>query len=348
MDIDSALLLLFLFLGIFISFLSALISNISLEKLNELSEIGYIEIDNLSKLKHNFDDKNSAFYILETVLYVISISIIDSKFLQFNGFFHLNIVYLILSFIFILILRAFFYALGIRLADSLAPFFLPLLAIVNLVNQPFISLIIWMNKTIGGKSISEASREEINALVESAMEDGSLDADEYKLLKNIMDFKEVYVTDVMTPRTVVFSLDADKTIGEVINLPEIKHFSRIPIWEGDSLDEGVIGYILTKDILYSALNNKMDKKLKDLVRKIYFIPDNVELNNALEQFLEKRQHLFIVVDEYGGVDGLITMEDVMETILGAEIVDEADRVVDLRKLAKQRRDSRVASITGEA
>lgn len=347
MDTDSFLFLIFVLFGIFISFLSAVISNLSQDKLSELSENGFKDFEVLSKLKHRFDDKSSSFFMLEIICYFIAITIFNSKFSISNNILQLNSLYLIVAFVLTLSIRTFVYALGIRLADSVALFFLPILSILSMINQPMINLILFFNRTIGGKSVVEASREEINALVESAHEDGSLDTDEYKLLKNIMDFKEVFVSDVMTPRTVVFSIDANKTIGDVINLPEIKHYSRIPIWEGESLDEEVVGYILTKDILYSALNNKMDKKLKDLNRKVYFIPDNVELNNALEQFLEKRQHLFIVVDEYGGVDGLITMEDVMETILGVEIVDEADRVVDLRKLAKQRRDSRVASIVGD-
>ncbi len=347
MDIASLLAIIFVVFGIFISFLTAIISNLSQDKLNELTEKKYNKIESLSKLKHRFDEKSSALYILEFVSYFISIFFLNYNLFQYHILMQYEFLYVILFFIITLFLRTFFFALGMRLADSLSSTFLPIISFLNYFNQPFFNAILKINKFIGGKSNLEASRDEINALVESAHEEGSLDTDEYRLLKNIMDFKDVYVSDVMTPRTVVFSLNSEKTIGDVINLSEIKQYSRIPIWSGDSLDEEVVGYILTKDILYSALNNKMDKKIKDLSRKIYFIPDNVELNNALEQFLEKRQHLFIVVDEYGGVDGLLTMEDVMETILGVEIVDEADRVVDLRKLAKQRRDSRVASIVND-
>jgi CBS domain containing-hemolysin-like protein len=101
---------------------------------------------------------------------------------------------------------------------------------------------------------------------------------------------------------------------------------------------------LTKDVLRAALAGRHAVELGKLKREVHFIPENVSLDQALEQFLQRRQHLFMVVDEYGGVEGLIAMEDVMETMLGAEIVDEADHVIDLRALAKQRRDARVAQL----
>jgi CBS domain containing-hemolysin-like protein len=96
--------------------------------------------------------------------------------------------------------------------------------------------------------------------------------------------------------------------------------------------------------LYAALKGNSSKKLRDFSREVYIIPENAELDKALDQFLQRKQHIAIVVDEYGGVEGLLTMEDVMETILGVEIVDEADKVVDLRLVAKERRDKRIAGM----
>jgi CBS domain containing-hemolysin-like protein len=156
-----------------------------------------------------------------------------------------------------------------------------------------------------------------------------------------MTFSDVLVMDVMTPRTVVFSLNADKTIGEVISNNGLQTFSRFPIWEGETIDDKIVGYVLSKDVFHEALNGNKDKKLKDFARDVYIIPETADLSVALEKFLKRRQHLFIAVDEYGGVSGLITMEDVLETILGVEILDEADKITDLRKLAVEKRDNRV-------
>jgi CBS domain containing-hemolysin-like protein len=197
------------------------------------------------------------------------------------------------------------------------------------------------------RNLSDATREELDAMLENSHDEGSLDSDEYRILKNMMKFGSVLVSDVMTPRTVICSLDADSIIGEVIDLQEIKMYSRLPVWSGKSLDDETIGYVLSKDILLDAIKGNHNKKISELSRQVYFIPENAPLDSALDSFLQRRQHLFIVVDEYGGVEGLLTMEDVLETILGVEIVDEADKVIDLRLYAKQLRDKRVASLQGK-
>jgi CBS domain containing-hemolysin-like protein len=147
----------------------------------------------------------------------------------------------------------------------------------------------------------------------------------------------------MTPRLVVFSLPSDTPVAEAIKEPELQMYSRFPVYDNESLDS-VSGYVMTKDVLRAALAGRNAVALSKLKRDVDFIPENVSLDQALEQFLQKKQHLFMVVDEYGGVEGLLTMEDVMESVLGVEIVDEADHVVDLRAVAKQRRDARIAAL----
>jgi CBS domain containing-hemolysin-like protein len=184
-------------------------------------------------------------------------------------------------------------------------------------------------------------REEFDALVDTAREEGTLDDGEYRIFKSIMNFSEIRVADIMTPRSVVFSVQSTMTVEQVALLPELQMYSRFPVWEGDSTD-GIIGYALTKDVLRAALDGRRNRTMDRLARQANFIPDNATLEKALEQFLQGRMHMFIVVDEYGGIEGLVTMEDVLETMLGTEIVDEADRIVDLRELAKSRRDKRVA------
>ncbi len=192
----------------------------------------------------------------------------------------------------------------------------------------------------------EEAREELEALVETAREEGALDPGEYRIMTNIMQLSSIDVQDVMTPRTVVFGLPATMTVEEALRQPELQMYSRLPVYEGTDPDS-VIGYVVTKDILRAALAGRKTAEVGKLKRTVHFVPENISLERALEQFLQHRQHMFMVVDEHGGVEGLITMEDVMETMLGAEIVDEADHVVDLRQLAKQRRDARIAQREAE-
>jgi len=187
----------------------------------------------------------------------------------------------------------------------------------------------------------EQVAEELSAIMEEAVEEGTLEAGEVRILQNIMRVREVHVEDVMTPRNVIAGLPAEMPISQAASLMELQTYSRLPVWEGSSMDN-IIGYVLSRDVLVAALRGNGNHPVRSLLRPVVFIPENVSLDRALEEFLQRRQHLFIVVDEYGGVEGLLTLEDVLETILGAEIVDEADRVVDLRQLAQQRRDRRIA------
>jgi|GEM_PF-608827 len=284
-----------------------------------------------------YQDKVNPFSQLEATAYILGISILGfgSSLLLWE-----YIALLALLLVTLMFMRSVIYGLGSRFANKLFTKVYPIISVLAATTLPVSAVLAKIRSAIGGNGLTEDSREEIETLVDSAKEEGSLEDSEYRLLKNIMGFSEVLVSDVMTPRTVVFSLPEETTVGESIKIKEIKNYSRIPVYSGLSLDEGVKGYVTARDILAAYAEGETDKQLSTFSRKIHFIPDNLELSRALEQFLLTQQHMYIVVDEYGGVDGLITMEDVLETILGVEIVDEADTITDLRKLAKKTRDYR--------
>ncbi len=344
MELIILLLFILILIGSFGGFLSAVLSSLSQDRLNKII-LGDAKRDRtLHKLKLHFEDTHISFELFEMLFYTIAAVITGSILHDISN----NSLYMLITtlafFILTIIIRSFIHSLGIRFADGLALKLTPSMALINTICEPLAYVLKSLRTKIGGEDGEDVSRDEIAALVDSAREEGSLDADEHRIFKNIIHFSNVYVSDVMTPRTVIFSCNADKTVEEASRLPELKMYSRFPIWEGESLDDGVVGYVMSKDIFLAALEGKTSQKLRQLAREVYIIPENSELDNALDRFLDRRQHLFIVVDEYGGVEGLITMEDVLETILGVEIVDEADKVIDLRELAKKRRDERVARL----
>lgn len=338
------LLMLLSLLAFFTAFMSAIISGITLEDIMLISESDPKRGERLQKLKNMNDTGTNPFLIIEILFYTFAAIITGAFVVTFTGGWSYLVWAGLILFFCTLIVRTTFYFLGSYFAFFLARKLYPVISFLSIISRPFTRIFLYFHNRFYGHEGNEAKREEINALLESSHEEGSIDSGEYRILKNMMKFGEVLVSDVMTPRTVMFTCEADMTVGEVINTPEMQMYSRIPVWEGDSLDNGVIGYVLSKDLLHMALKGHADLKLRDLVRQVYFIPENAELDNALDLFLQKRQHIFVVVDEYGGVEGLLTMEDVLETMLGVEIVDEADRVIDLRLFAKQRRDKRIASI----
>lgn len=230
---------------------------------------------------------------------------------------------------------------GARYASHLLSLTSMMLVAVHTIAFPFVVGHRMLMTLTQHQSDEEEAREELEAFVESARDEGALDAGEYRIMTNIMQLSSIVVADVMTPRTVVFGMPGTITIEEALTKPELQMYSRFPVYEGTDPD-GVVGYVIAKDVLRAALAGRKTTEIGKLKRHVHFIPENITLERALEQFLQQRQHMFMVVDEHGGVEGLLTMEDVMETMLGAEIVDEADHVVDLRQLAKQRRDARIA------
>jgi CBS domain containing-hemolysin-like protein len=337
--------ILFLILGIASPFLSGIINYLSQDKLREIIETNYKEAQRLRNLKSGFDYDLNPFLIVELLCYLLSGSFLTLYGMDYFLNYYTMIFNTILLAIIIICMRTIFQSIGIRLADNLAVKFSGLIWFYYILAKPFTLILNPIKVSIEGAKDAEESRDEISELVETAREEGALDVGEYRILKNIMNFSEVLVSDVMTPRTVIFSCEADKTVAEIIDYPELQMYSRFPIWEGESVDDGIIGYVMSKDVLLAALKGKANTKIRDFSREVYFIPESAELDTALERFLNRRQHIFVVVDEYGGVEGLLTMEDVLETILGVEILDEVDKVADLRQLAKQRRDSRIASLS---
>jgi len=187
------------------------------------------------------------------------------------------------------------------------------------------------------------SRGELSAVIAVATREGVITTDESRLIDNLLRFERIRVEDVMTPRTVAFMLPADSTVAELMAEPEAEVFSRIPLYRGDR--DGVIGYVLQRDVLRAAARDcDPATPLERFVRPVPFIPEIISVGQALRQILERREPIAMVTDEHGGIAGLVTLEDLTETILGAEIVDESDRVADLRKAALRLRDARVERV----
>jgi len=177
------------------------------------------------------------------------------------------------------------------------------------------------------------SREEFTAMAELGEEEGVFEEKESRILRNLFRFNSLRVRDVMTPRTVVFDLREDKTIGEVVSEHDEFRFSRIPVY-GSNRDN-INGYVLKDEMLLRAAQEELDVQLKDLSREMLVVRETLPLPDLLERLLDRLEHIALVVDEYGGMAGIVSMEDVVETLLGMEIVDEADSVEDMQALARQ-------------
>jgi CBS domain containing-hemolysin-like protein len=178
------------------------------------------------------------------------------------------------------------------------------------------------------------SREEFSAMADVGFEEGVFEEGESNIFKNLIRFRSLRVKDIMTPRIVVVKFQEDQTIKEILDNKDELRVSRMPVFGDD--DEDITGYVLKNDLYYNLSEDNGDKKLKEIKREVLIVPETISLKTLFERLLEKQEHIAVVVDEYGGLSGVVTMEDVVETLLGMEIVDEIDAIEDMQKLARQK------------
>ncbi|MGB8222167.1 MAG: hemolysin family protein [Polyangiales bacterium] len=192
------------------------------------------------------------------------------------------------------------------------------------------------------RGTEKLSREEFAALARVGQEQGVFDESEMRILRNLFRFGSLRTSDIMTPRTVMFSLEENTTVRDAMANRGSMTFSRIPIWKGTP--DHVTGYILKDQLLLRAARNELDEPIRAFAREALMVPDTVPLPALFERLLDDREHIAVVVDEYGGVDGVVSMEDVLETLIGLEIVDEMDSVKDMRAMARAKWEARAKHI----
>jgi len=184
-----------------------------------------------------------------------------------------------------------------------------------------------------GKKVHVFNREEFVAMASLGEETGHLKRDESRILKNLFQLESLRAKDIMTPRTVMQALPQDLTVTQALDQGVSTAFSRFPL-HGRSIDD-VTGFVLKNDLLLAKAKAEGDVALASLRRDIETIAETMPLSDLLELFLGHRQHIALVVDEYGGTAGLVTLEDAVETLLGMEIVDEGDKAADMQTLARK-------------
>ncbi|MGB5681169.1 MAG: hemolysin family protein [Polyangiales bacterium] len=220
------------------------------------------------------------------------------------------------------------------------------LPIMILVLSPFVRLSEAITRTLKRRRVAQTfSREEFAALARVGEEQGIFDESEMRILRNLFHFGSLRTRDIMTPRTVVFSLEENTTVRDAVAARGSMIFSRIPIWKGTP--DQVTGYVLKDQLLLRAARDQLDAPLSSFAREALMVPDTIALPSLFEKLLDNREHIAVVVDEYGGVDGVVTMEDVLETLIGLEIVDEMDSVQDMRAMARSKWEHRAKHIEND-
>ena len=317
------------------SLCEAVLHSVSVSQVEMLKKNGHSAAEYMQTLKADIDEPSTAILTLNTIANTMGAAVAGATFAKLYGDDNL----LLFSSSFTLVILIFSEILpktiGVNYAPRLAPGVARLLRVIILVLRPIVWLCRAIPRLLPKRSEEAVSAEEVQTIAALSRESGDLEEHEKKVINNIVNLKSKMVRQVMTPRTVTFSLNEHMTVeSAIIKLTELSVHSRIPVYNRNP--NNVTGIVMRKDILQAAAIGKSKLAVAKFKQPAHFVPETARLNRILVDFFDRRQHLFVVVDEYGTMTGIISMEDILEEIVGREIVDESDKAKDMRELARTR------------
>lgn len=342
-----ALLGFYLFLAIGVSFLCSILEaallSITPAHIAVLNERGSRTGKRLRRLKRDIDQPLSAILSLNTVAHTFGAAGVGAQAQVIFGQAWLTLASAIVTLLILVFSEIIPKTLGATHAKPLAGFTASACIVLIYLTWPLVQLSKQITRWLAhDKSAPTVSREEFRVLAQAGSREGVFEEEESNIFLNLIRFSAIRVEDIMTPRVVVVMMRSDQTVSEIMDSSRGMSFSRFPVY-GDS-DEDIRGYVLKTDIMLAQAEGRGDTPLDELKREVLFIPEFISLQSLFSQLLSRQDHFAVVVDEYGGLAGVVTMEDVLETLLGMEIVDESDTVEDLRHAAREQWKTRARKL----
>lgn len=329
----------YLFLALFISFLCSIMESVLLSTPQSFLIVkrdkGYHWAKSFIDLKINIDKPLSAILSMNTVAHTIGAAGVGAQAVKVFGEASFGVVSAVLTVMILVFTEIIPKTIGARYWRNLSKSTYFIIKAMIFITYPLVIMSALITKLISSnKNEQTTSREEIAALAKIGADEGLFSEKESKILQNILKLKNIKVTEILTPRVVVAVADEDMLLHEFLKEKDFLKFSRIPIYSGN--DENITGYVFRQEVFEKLAEDKHQLKLKDIKREILVFPDSMVLFSLWEKLLEKKEHIALIVDQYGGLDGIVTMEDIIETLLGLEIVDEKDTITDMQKYARER------------
>ena len=333
------LLILYFSLAVVISFVCSVLESVLLSV--NMPYISVLEKENpkaaglLKDHKTNISKSISSILILNTIANTLGAAAVGAQAETIFGSSAVFYVSAVLTFAILFFSEIIPKTIGAVYWKELAPLAAYLIRFFIWITYPIILMTLFITNRINdGKDTFSLTREE---LLESALQsegEGVLDEQESDVIENILMLDTIKIHEILTPRTVIFALDGNRTIKDIVeNEPAIFKFSRVPVYDEDI--ENITGIVLTKKIFQQALEDD-SITLHSIQKDIYKINENIPVSMALDLFIKKKDHMFLVLDSYDQTEGIVTLEDCVETILGVEIVDESDSHADMREVAKHK------------
>ena len=333
------LLLFYLFLALVVSFLCSIMEAVLLSTPQSFLIVKYENGNAWAKLfvdlKTNIDKPLSAILSLNTVAHTVGAAGVGAQAVKVFGEASFGIISAILTILILVITEIIPKTIGARYRRNLAMISSRIIKVMIIITYPLVIMSAVITKLISKKKQEQTtSREEIAALANIGADEGIFSNKEHKIIQNLLRLKNVKVTGIMTPRVVVAVADEKLSLEDFFKNKDYLKFSRIPIYSEN--DENITGYVFRQEVFEKLAEDQHDLKLKDVKREIVVVPNSIRLFALWEKLLEEKEHIALIVDEYGGLDGIVTMEDIIETMLGLEIIDETDTIVDMQKYARDR------------
>lgn len=298
----------------------------------------------LKKLRDNLDRPLSAILTANTIAHTVGAAGVGAQATFLFGSAYLGVTSAVLTFLILVFSEIIPKTLGATYWKQLAPVMGILISWLTALLLP----LVWLSEKLtrllsrSGVSAYTFSRDEMMAMAKIGKEEGLLNVKELKIVTNLMKLHRLSVRDIMTPRPVIFSVPENMSVQNFFTAHSEKPFSRIPVY-GQNTDD-IKGYALKYDLLTAQAKDDFDRRLSEFKRDFLIVPDRLAASDLYDRLMYEKSHIALVVDEYGTVQGLVTLEDVVETLIGLEITDESDKVEDMQALAHKRWRKRMEAI----
>ncbi len=287
----------------------------------------------LVKVKHHLDESLSSILILNTFAHTMGAAGVGSQALQVFGPEWETLIAVLLTLVILYFSEIIPKTLGATFWQQLAiPSAFVISLLVKLV-YPLVWLSTRLTRLFSRHKDNEITREEIIALASLSYKEGSLISQENTYLSNLLSLRDTKTEEILTPRTVVHMLDESSTVAQALNIAETRQFSRFPVYSDNT--DNIVGKVFLVDLFEAAYHGKGDNPIREFTQPVLHVSEKLSVQKLLDMFIKQRAHLFLVEDEFGQMVGIVTLEDAIETLLGQEIVDERDTVVDMQELAKK-------------
>lgn len=332
----------------FCSVAEAVLLSVSPSFIASLKEKGKPSANLLERLKSNVDRPLAAILTLNTVAHTVGAAGVGAEAAKIWGMEHsgghaVGWASAVMTLVILVFSEIIPKTIGAVYWRSLA---VPIAIMVNWMIKILYPLVILSEKLTqligGGERHGVVTRSEVAAMAAISAQGGYLEESESRIVANLFNLRDLVAENVMTPRTVIRAFPESMTVQQVVEQQPTIAVSRIPVY-GRDIDD-ITGFVLKSDIFLALAKDQHETQLKDIRREIAAVPANTPLLELFDKLLNQRAHISIVVDEYGGTDGLVTLEDVIETLLGMEIVDEADRTENMQRLARKQWEKRATAI----